>query len=108
MLLSFPQGNLIPDNLTEENPLRTDRVSYLSNLTPLRGIAALLTVIFHINIVFWGDMVPASGSRLRMVRCSTRKILARDQASAALGGRLFHAFRDSLCLCGGMVDAALA
>jgi peptidoglycan/LPS O-acetylase OafA/YrhL len=64
MLLSFPQGNLIPDNLMEENPLRTDRVSYLSNLTPLRGIAALLTVIFHINIVFWGDMVPASGSLL--------------------------------------------
>lgn len=61
-LLSIPQDNLIPNYYTEENPLRTDRVSYLSNLTPLRGIAALLTVIFHINIVFGYEMTPAPGS----------------------------------------------
>jgi peptidoglycan/LPS O-acetylase OafA/YrhL len=63
-LFPFPQEHLIRKNFMDENPLRTERVSYLSNLTPVRGIAALLTVIFHINIVFWGDMVPASGSPL--------------------------------------------
>ncbi len=34
-------------------------VPYLSNLTPLRGIAALLTVIFHVDLMFGmgGDML---------------------------------------------------
>lgn len=33
--------------------------SYLSNLTPLRGIAALLTVIFHVDLMLGmgGDML---------------------------------------------------
>ena len=63
-LFPFPQEYLIRKNFAEENSLRSEGVSYLSNLTPMRGIAALLTVIFHINIVFWGDMVPVSGSPL--------------------------------------------
>src|SRR5207344_165994 len=32
--------------------------SYLSNLTPLRGIAALLTVIFHVDLFMGGALVP--------------------------------------------------
>jgi peptidoglycan/LPS O-acetylase OafA/YrhL len=63
-LFPLPQDNLILNSFAGENPLRTERVSYLSNLTPLRGIAALLTVIFHINIVFGYEMIPASGSQV--------------------------------------------
>ncbi len=40
---------------------------YLSNLTPLRGIAALLTVIFHVDIVlsmFQGKLLDQSSSHL--------------------------------------------
>ena len=40
---------------------------YLSNLTPLRGIAALLTVIFHVELVlysFGGQLVPAESSSI--------------------------------------------
>ena len=33
-------------------PMQKKSVSYLNNLTPLRGIAALLTVIYHINLMF--------------------------------------------------------
>jgi peptidoglycan/LPS O-acetylase OafA/YrhL len=29
-------------------------VSYLSNLTPLRGVAALLTVIYHVGLMIGG------------------------------------------------------
>ena len=32
--------------------------NYLSNLTPLRGIAALLTVIFHVDLFMGGALVP--------------------------------------------------
>jgi peptidoglycan/LPS O-acetylase OafA/YrhL len=40
---------------------------YLANLTPLRGIAALLTVIFHVDIVlslFQGRLLDQSNSHL--------------------------------------------
>ena len=40
---------------------------YLSNLTPLRGIAALLTVIFHVNIVlssFGGQLLDGKSSSI--------------------------------------------
>jgi peptidoglycan/LPS O-acetylase OafA/YrhL len=51
--------------LTELNPLRGNRVAYLSNLTPMRGIAALLTVIFHIDLFMGGALVhPAASSLL--------------------------------------------
>jgi peptidoglycan/LPS O-acetylase OafA/YrhL len=43
--------------MTTENPLRGSRVSYLTNLTPMRGIAALLTVIFHIDLFMGGALV---------------------------------------------------
>ena len=36
-----------------------DTNKYLSNLTPLRGIAALLTVLFHVDIV-----LPSFGGHL--------------------------------------------
>src|SRR5664279_2767245 len=63
-LLNLPNGNTIRNPFFDKNPLRVNRVSYLSNLTPMRGIAALLTVIFHIDI-FWGwEMIPPSGSPL--------------------------------------------
>ncbi len=32
--------------------------TYLSNLTPLRGIAAILTVIFHVDLFLGGALVP--------------------------------------------------
>jgi peptidoglycan/LPS O-acetylase OafA/YrhL len=38
--------------------------AYLSNLTPMRGIAAMLTVIFHIDIFLGWEMLPPSGSPL--------------------------------------------
>src|SRR5664279_608907 len=50
--------------MTTENPLRGNRVSYLSNLTPMRGIAALLTVIFHIDLFTGGSLVHASASSI--------------------------------------------
>ena len=50
--------------MTTENPLRGGRVSYLSNLTPMRGIAALLTVIFHINLFTGGALVHPSASSI--------------------------------------------
>src|ERR1700760_4538828 len=41
---------------------------YLSNLTPLRGIAALLTVLFHVDIVlfysFGGQLVDGKSSSI--------------------------------------------
>ncbi|MEJ0083136.1 MAG: hypothetical protein WDM78_19810 [Puia sp.] len=40
------------------------RVSYLTNLTPMRGIAALLTVIFHIDLFTGGSLVHASASSI--------------------------------------------
>jgi peptidoglycan/LPS O-acetylase OafA/YrhL len=56
---------LKPSFLTEINPLRGNRVSYLTNLTPMRGIAALLTVIFHIDLFMGGALVhPAASSLL--------------------------------------------
>ena len=40
-------------------------VPYLSNLTPLRGIAAMLTVIFHVNIMQWPNrLIPDEFSGL--------------------------------------------
>ncbi len=50
--------------MTLENPLRGNRVSYLSNLTPMRGIAAILTVILHCNLFMSDALVPASASML--------------------------------------------
>ncbi len=38
--------------------------NYLSNLTPLRGIAAILTVIFHVDLFLGGVLVPFSFSAL--------------------------------------------
>ena len=37
-------------------------VNYLSNLTPLRGIAALLTVIFHVNIMVGFALINANST----------------------------------------------
>ena len=48
--------------MTTENPLRGNRVSYLANLTPMRGIAALLTVIFHIDLFMGNALVHPSFS----------------------------------------------
>jgi peptidoglycan/LPS O-acetylase OafA/YrhL len=50
--------------MTTENPLRSSRQLYLSNLTPMRGIAALLTVIFHIDLFTGGSLVHASASHI--------------------------------------------
>jgi peptidoglycan/LPS O-acetylase OafA/YrhL len=51
--------------MTEINPLRGNRASYLTNLTPMRGIAALLTVIFHIDLFMGNALVhPAASSIL--------------------------------------------
>ena len=50
--------------MTTVNPLRGSRVSYLTNLTPMRGIAALLTVIFHIDLFTGGSLVHASASSI--------------------------------------------
>jgi peptidoglycan/LPS O-acetylase OafA/YrhL len=51
--------------MTEINPIRTNRISYLTNLTPMRGIAALLTVIFHIDLFMGGALIhPAASSIL--------------------------------------------
>ena len=61
---SIPHDNLIQNHLIDKNSFRVNRVSYLSNLTPLRGIAALLTVIFHIDIFLGWEMIPPSGSPL--------------------------------------------
>lgn len=63
-LLSFPRGKSTQNLSFDNNPYRVNRISYLSNLTPLRGIAALLTVIFHIDIFLGWAMIPASGSPL--------------------------------------------
>src|SRR5450432_852731 len=50
--------------MTLENPLRTSRVSYLTNLTPMRGIAALLTVIFHVDLFMGNALVHPSASMI--------------------------------------------
>ncbi len=51
--------------MTAINPLRGNRAAYLTNLTPMRGIAALLTVIFHIDLFMGGALVhPAASSLL--------------------------------------------
>jgi len=52
IIRSIPRGHSIQNQWFDKNSFGVNRVSYLSNLTPLRGIAALLTVIFHIDI-FW-------------------------------------------------------
>ena len=64
ILLSIPRGQSDPNHLIDQNPIRSNRVSYLSNLTPMRGIAAMLTVIFHIDIFLGWEMIPSSGSPL--------------------------------------------
>jgi len=64
-VLSIPHGSAIQNHLVDKNPLRVhQRISYLSNLTPLRGIAAMLTVIFHIDIFLGWEMLPSDGSPL--------------------------------------------
>src|SRR5436305_824177 len=64
-LLNIPTGNTIQNYIAGNNALRVNRrISYLSNLTPLRGIAALLTVIFHIDIFLGWEMMPPGGSPL--------------------------------------------
>jgi hypothetical protein len=62
-LLSIPSGNTTQNHLIDKNPFRVNRISYLSSLTPLRGIAAMLTVIFHIDVFLGWEMIPPSGSR---------------------------------------------
>jgi peptidoglycan/LPS O-acetylase OafA/YrhL len=64
ILKSLPRGNAAQNHLVDKNPLRGNRISYLSNLTPLRGIAALLTVIFHIDIFLGWEMTPPGVSPL--------------------------------------------
>src|SRR5216683_6430 len=64
ILLDLPMGNTVHHNLMAENPLLGNRMSYLSNLTPMRGIAALLTVIFHINFFIGYGLEPAPGSTI--------------------------------------------
>lgn len=39
-------------------------VPYLSNLTPLRGIAAMLTVIFHVNLFLGNGLAPTGSTML--------------------------------------------
>src|SRR6476646_10101802 len=64
-LRSIPHSNTIQNYLADKSGFRVNRkISYLSNLTPLRGIAALLTVIFHINIFLGWEMMPPGGSPL--------------------------------------------
>ncbi len=63
-LLSIPRDNATQNHLIDKNPFRVNRISYLSNLTPLRGIAALLTVIFHIDVFLGWEMLPPGGSPL--------------------------------------------
>jgi peptidoglycan/LPS O-acetylase OafA/YrhL len=48
--------------MTQLNPLRGNRAAYLTNLTPMRGIAALLTVIFHIDLFMGNALVHPSAS----------------------------------------------
>ena len=50
--------------MTTSNPLRHDRISYLTNLTPMRGIAALLTVIFHIDLFMGNALVHPDTSHI--------------------------------------------
>jgi peptidoglycan/LPS O-acetylase OafA/YrhL len=50
--------------MTLNNPLRVNRVSYLTNLTPMRGIAALLTVIFHIDLFLGNSLVHPDVSKI--------------------------------------------
>jgi peptidoglycan/LPS O-acetylase OafA/YrhL len=50
--------------MTQTNPLRGNKVSYLTNLTPMRGIAALLTVIFHVDLFMGGALVHPSASSI--------------------------------------------
>src|SRR4030095_14906992 len=50
--------------MTINNPLRGDRISYLTNLTPMRGIAALLTVIFHIDLFMGNALVHPGDSSI--------------------------------------------
>src|SRR5579864_2520180 len=63
-LLSIPRGNGTQNLSLDKNSFKVNRVSYLSNLTPLRGIAALLTVIFHIDVFLGWEMLPPGGSPL--------------------------------------------
>lgn len=64
-LLNIPHSHTFQNHFFDENSLRVNRrISYLSNLTPLRGIAALLTVIFHIDIFLGWAMIPPDGSPL--------------------------------------------
>jgi len=64
-LLSIPHSNTIQNYLADKSGFRVNRrIFYLSNLTPLRGIAALLTVIFHIDIFLGWAMIPTGGSPL--------------------------------------------
>src|ERR1700748_1364804 len=64
ILVNLPRGSATQNHLIDKNPLRVNRIAYLSNLTPLRGIAALLTVIFHIDIFLGWEMLPPGGSPL--------------------------------------------
>src|ERR1700750_78824 len=64
-LINIKHSNTIQNHFAGKNALRVNRkISYLSNLTPLRGIAALLTVIFHIDIFLGWAMIPPDGSPL--------------------------------------------
>jgi len=64
-LMNIPRSNTIHKDIVGKNLLRVNRrITYLSNLTPLRGIAALLTVIFHIDIFLGWEMQPPGGSPL--------------------------------------------
>ncbi|HEY2349076.1 MAG TPA: acyltransferase [Puia sp.] len=64
VLINIPLGSPNRRHLSDKNHFTIKPVSYLSNLTPMRGIAALLTVIFHIDIFLGWEMIPPSGSPL--------------------------------------------
>ena len=50
--------------MTLNNPLRSNQVTYLSNLTPMRGIATLLTVIFHVDLFMGNSLLHPDASKI--------------------------------------------
>ncbi len=78
--------NLKPLNFTKMN-LKT---TYLSNLTPLRGIAALLTVVFHVDL-----MIGVGGNMLIKLKDSpilTRMYLMVDFFFILSGFIMLHVY----------------